>query len=526
MILNFKAYIAAAGALLISIGGGYLLSKNPEVMGRDVSAGSFNLTAQSLEVLSPDLSETIAAPPLKPLCSYETTASPLRGTVILNEIAWMGELGEGGANREWIELKNLKEMPASLEGWQLIDKKGDIKIIFSGRDVIPGRGFYLLRKAGTVLGIGAEKMYEGNLANSEEGLRLFNSDCGLEDQAIASSKWVAGSNETKRTMERNSGNFLWHTSVAPGGTPKLANSVPPLPPPPPVKLPPPPAPLPPPPAPKPLPPPPTPKLPPPPPPVTSPPPVVPPPAQVPPPPLPPPPPAPNPPPPPPTLPPPPPVTPPPPPPSDPVSEIDPPPPPVQVPPVPTPPPASNTDHILISEIQMSGGPGATTDDFIEIYNPTDTPFNLNGHRLVKRTANGASDSSLKSWTSDTFVPARGFYLWANSSYSGISATPDVTTSASIAANNGIAIRFGAEDTGTIIDSVAWGTASNGFGEGTLLGDVPELQSFERKAWNGSCLSAIGSGEFLGNGCDMGDNATDFEVRTTAMPQNSASALEP
>src|SRR3989344_5833368 len=40
---------------------------------------------------------------------------------------------------------------------------------------------------------------------------------------------------------------------------------------------------------------------------------------------------------------------------------------------------SNVSHLVISEVQVRGA--ATTDDFIELYNPTDLPVNLLGYRL-------------------------------------------------------------------------------------------------------------------------------------------------
>lgn len=460
-------------------------------------AGRSTATALALASGSPDGKSPL--PP--PLCGFSTKRALERGGVMLNEIAWMGALGEGGGEREWIELKNHTDHPFAITGWQIVDKRNDIRIFFEKGEVIPARGFYLLERGSddAVPGIPADKIYKGVLANSDEGIRLFSANCGFRDEASANPSWPAGNNGSRKTMERNRENFDWHTSVVSGGTPRAENSLPPAPPPPapvPPPQPPPPAPNPPPPVP-----------PPPPPPVQPPPPPV------------------NPPPPPPPIPPPPPppVAPPPPPPPNPPPPIPPPPPPPVPPP---PPPASNVDHLLLGEIQVSGGPGATTNDFVEIYNPTGAPVNLNGYRLVKRTESASTDTLLKSWTSDTFVPAFGFYLWANSGYTSIGVTPDVATSGSIADNNGIAIRQGPNDTGTIIDSVAWGTAANGFGEGTLLGDLTGNQSFERKAWNGVCTSSQGSGETLGNGCDTGDNATDVEIRTTPAPQNTGSTPEP
>jgi hypothetical protein len=72
---------------------------------------------------------------------------------------------------------------------------------------------------------------------------------------------------------------------------------------------------------------------------------------------------------------------------------------------------------------------------------------LKGYRLVKRAQNGTSDTLIKSWTTDIFIPAYGFYLWANSSFTDISVTPDSTTSETLSDDNGIAIRLGPNDTG-------------------------------------------------------------------------------
>lgn len=127
-------------------------------------------------------------------------------------------------------------------------------------------------------------------------------------------------------------------------------------------------------------------------------------------------------------------------------------------------------QIYISQIQITGGEGKTREDFIELFNPNDAPFNLKGFRLVKRTEKGASDTSIKSWTDDVWVPAKSFYLWANSTFTSITITPDIKTTATISDDNGIAIRQGPEDTGAIIDSASWGKAENGFRK--VLADNP------------------------------------------------------
>lgn len=181
--------------------------------------------------------------------------------------------------------------------------------------------------------------------------------------------------------------------------------------------------------------------------------------------------------------------------------------------------AANADHIVISEVQIAGV--GATNDFIELYNPTGSSVDLNGFRLVKRTATGSADTSIKAWSSETVVPANSYYLWANSGWTP-AVEADASTAATIAVNNGIALRQGPEDTGTIIDSFAWGTASNAFVEGTVFGSNPSASgSAERKACSSSTAGTMtGTDATNGNAEDTNNNANDFVLRTTSDPQNS------
>jgi hypothetical protein len=363
-------------------------------------------------------------------CAFQTNQSPSRQKIIINEVAWMGmpprvgETATQAANNEWIELKNISGDEVDLTNWRLIDQGEQIKInlaSINGNKIVKPGQFILLERTlkrtddNTVLNIAADFIYTGALSNTNEGLRLFDSQCNLIDEVLANPKWPAGDNTTKQTMERKS-DLSWQTSAQPGGTPKAANS------------------------------------------------------------------------------------------SGYVSyggggggstnqqQIT---------------PASQPAKILISEIQITAGPGKTENDFIELYNPNDFQVNLNGYRLVKRTKTGTSDTLIKSWTSDAFIPAHSFYLWANSNYADIPNTPDVTTSQTISNDNGIAIRFGSNDTGTIIDSVAWGGAQNAFIEGSVFPINPGAnQSIQRKFHPSTSSGFI----------DTDNNANDFEMQTCPSPK--------
>lgn len=178
--------------------------------------------------------------------------------------------------------------------------------------------------------------------------------------------------------------------------------------------------------------------------------------------------------------------------------------------------SADIDHILISQVQITGGSGKTTNDFIEIYNPTRADIDLKGMRLVKRTKTGTTDTLIKSWTSSVIIKAHGFYLWANSDFTDISISADVTTTLSIADDNGVAIRNGPNDTGTIVDSVAWGLAANAFIEGAVFPSNPTAnQSLERNPGGDS-----------GNGIDTDNNASDFFSQANTHPRNSQSQLIP
>ena len=150
--------------------------------------------------------------------------------IILNEIAWMGspssteETREQAANREWIELKNISGAAIPLVGWQIIDSSGKIKVSFGAGDALPPNGLYVLSRGGSAVhGMSTDKAYAGILPNGGDEIAILDAGCGVSDFLDASSKWPAGSNATKQTLERRQ-DLGWQTSLTPGGTPHAENS--------------------------------------------------------------------------------------------------------------------------------------------------------------------------------------------------------------------------------------------------------------------------------------------------------------
>ena len=173
--------------------------------------------------------------------------------------------------------------------------------------------------------------------------------------------------------------------------------------------------------------------------------------------------------------------------------------------------------VVISQFQVAGGTAA--DEFVELHNVSNSSFDLNGYRVVYRSAAGTSDVAITNWASSTVIPAGGYYLIAHATGYTETVTPDVTfnngsTGSFAAAGGGLAIRQGAANTGTIIDSVGYGTATNAFVETAVTSAPPASDSRARKT------DAAGGQ----NGClDTDNNSTDFLAVSPSAPRNSASA---
>lgn len=179
-------------------------------------------------------------------------------------------------------------------------------------------------------------------------------------------------------------------------------------------------------------------------------------------------------------------------------------------------------HVVISEVQIGGT--TSTDEFVELYNPTDIPVDLTNWRLSKKTAGGTESDIIASTMSGT-IAAHGYFLIAHANdYDGVSAA-DMTYSGAVtvAANNTVLLYDG---TGALMDKVGMGTAGDRETNATV---VPgDNKSIERKAQAASTIESMttGSDSAAGNGEDTDNNVNDFIHRAAADPQNTGSAVEP
>lgn len=179
---------------------------------------------------------------------------------------------------------------------------------------------------------------------------------------------------------------------------------------------------------------------------------------------------------------------------------------------------SLSPNILISEIKVAGN--TANDEFVELYNPTNSDVSINNWRLSKRTSslNGAISNLVTNLSGS--ISARGYFLIANPQYSGL-VEPDFwysATTSGIAANNTVILY---SDQGlTIVDKVGMGSAEDNETASTVL--PPTGSSIERKAKPDSTsetLYAGGIDELMGNGHDTDNNSQDFVLRQNPEPQN-------
>lgn len=202
--------------------------------------------------------------------------------------------------------------------------------------------------------------------------------------------------------------------------------------------------------------------------------------------------------------------------------------------------AQVANHVVISEVYGGGGNtnAVLKNDFIELYNPTDSPVDLSGWSVQYSSA--TSTNWLITPLQGVIQPKSFFLVQEAQGASGTQnlPTPDAIGTIAMGASSGrVALArkktaISGKNDLDVIDFIGYGTGSAIEFEGS--GAVPLLSnttSAERKASANSTPATMGPGgseERAGNGWDSNNNASDFVVQSLSAinPQNSARPKEP
>ncbi|MCK4891801.1 MAG: lamin tail domain-containing protein, partial [Candidatus Pacebacteria bacterium] len=180
--------------------------------------------------------------------------------------------------------------------------------------------------------------------------------------------------------------------------------------------------------------------------------------------------------------------------------------------------ANEVNHIVISEIQIGGE--TVYDEFIELYNPTNSDVSLDEWDLKRKTKSGSESNMLNNI--EGVIPAYGYFLIiprANcgdddneNCYQGLVPADDEYTTDSFLAKDNTILLYDSD--GNLVDKVGWGEAGElrDF-EGEVIGINPENnQSLERININGVIQ-------------DLNNNKNDFVLQLNPDPQNLNNSID-
>lgn len=112
-------------------------------------------------------------------------------------------------------------------------------------------------------------------------------------------------------------------------------------------------------------------------------------------------------------------------------------------------------HLLISEVQVGGN--SVNDEFVELYNPTDSAISLKDWKIIKKTASGV-EYTLIIFSEASIIQPQSFLVISHLSYqSQIGADFVYTTRYYIASNNTVVLKNASKE---VVDKVGFGTVSD------------------------------------------------------------------
>jgi len=156
----------------------------------------------------------------------------------------------------------------------------------------------------------------------------------------------------------------------------------------------------------------------------------------------------------------------------------------------------------VNEVQ-TGTTSSAADEFVELSNTGATAADIGGWRVAYRSASGTSDTTLATVPSGTLLAAGAFYLFGGSGYAGARAADQSFATGLAAAGGSVGVR---DASGSLSDSVGWGSAANPLVEGSVAPAPPST------APPGSSIVRRPDGH------DTNDNSADFTVVVSASPR--------
>jgi uncharacterized repeat protein (TIGR01451 family) len=159
--------------------------------------------------------------------------------------------------------------------------------------------------------------------------------------------------------------------------------------------------------------------------------------------------------------------------------------------------------VVISEFRTTG-----TDEFIELYNPTNTTIILAGLKLRRSSNCGTTLNDIYTFPSGVSLLPGQHYLVAGQGYVGVILDIRLPTNMNISDTGGVAITDGSN---TAIDQVGM-CATTTYREGTELADLTTTTGDSYQRYLGGAMDSCQ---------DAGNNSTDFLPINPRDPQNSS-----
>jgi predicted extracellular nuclease len=166
--------------------------------------------------------------------------------------------------------------------------------------------------------------------------------------------------------------------------------------------------------------------------------------------------------------------------------------------------------LVISEV-LAGVTGDNNYEFIELYNTTSEPIDLQGFSLVYYLSSESEGFLVQSWSESWLIPPQGHFLLVRAG-ADVGVAPDIDFEQPLnTTSGGLALL---DEDGMVVDRLGWGEVSE-LAEGRSASSLENDVSLQRKP-----------GGDEGNGIDTDNNRSDFELSDTPTPQNIGSSPTP